>query len=49
VFLWGDEVERYESMLQRRKLLWGVIGAILFVGLLSRLFYEGVVPWLPRQ
>lgn len=48
VFLWGDEVERYASMLQRRKLLWSVIGAILLVGLLSRLFYEGVVPWLPR-
>jgi hypothetical protein len=48
VFLWGDEVARYETIKQRRKALWGIIGAVLFIGLLSRFFYEGVVPWLPR-
>jgi hypothetical protein len=48
VFLWGDEVQRYANMLQRRKILWGAIGAILFVGLLSKFLYEGVVPWFPR-
>lgn len=48
VFLWGDEEERYKNMLLRRKILWGAIGTILFAGLLSKFFYEGVVPWLPR-
>jgi hypothetical protein len=45
VFLWGDEVGRYASMLQRRNFLWSVIIAVPFVGLLSNLFYAGVVPW----
>lgn len=49
VFLWGDQVERYSTMLQRRKILWGVIGTVIFYGLLSRLFFEGVLPWIPRK
>lgn len=48
VFLWGDQAERYANMLLRRRILWGVIGTILFAGLLSKFFYEGVVPWFPR-
>jgi hypothetical protein len=47
VFLWGDEVERYASTLQRRRILWGVVVAITLVGLLSRLLFEGVAAWLP--
>jgi hypothetical protein len=38
VFLWGDEVERYKALQDRRKLLWGLIIGILFVGLLSKFF-----------
>jgi hypothetical protein len=49
VFLWGDQVERHSTMLQRRKILWGVIGTVIFYGLLSRLFFEGVLPWIPRE
>lgn len=49
VFLWGDEVDRYAGMLQRRRILWGAIGTILFAGLLSKFLYEGIVPWLLRQ
>lgn len=47
VFLWGDEVERYSSTLQRRKTIWGIIIAVAIVGVLSRLFFEGLMSWLP--
>lgn len=48
VFLWGDEVDRYSDTVQRRKLVWNLIFGILFVGLLSKFFYEGVIPWFPN-
>jgi hypothetical protein len=48
VFLWGDEVGRFDSILQRRKVLWGLIIAVTVGGVLSKFLYEGVSFWLPR-
>jgi hypothetical protein len=44
VFFWGDHVARHERMLLRRKMLWGIIAAVVFLGPLSSLLYEGVSP-----
>jgi hypothetical protein len=42
VFLWGDEVERYNGVLQTRRIIWGVI-ITLIVGALSTFLYTGLV------
>ncbi len=43
VFLWGDEVERYNKMLQTRRIVWAlIIGGIVF-GVLSKFLYTGLV------
>ena len=42
VFLWGDEVERYNRILQTRRIVWGIIIA-LTVGVLSKFLYTGLV------
>ena len=47
VFLWGDEEQRYASLLQRRKTLWGIIIGVPVVGLLANLLIIGVASWLP--
>jgi hypothetical protein len=48
VFLWGDEVERYASLVQRRKIIWNIIVGVTVVGVLSKFFFEGLSYWLPR-
>jgi hypothetical protein len=48
VFLWGDEVERYASTLQRRKAMWGIIVSVTVVGVSSRFFSEDLSSWLPH-
>jgi hypothetical protein len=48
VFLWGDELERYNAVLQRRRVLWSVIVGILVVGVLGKLLSEGVLSWIPK-
>jgi hypothetical protein len=48
VFLWGDEVDRYSNVVQRRKIVWNIIIGIAVVGVLSKLLYEGLSLWLPR-
>lgn len=48
VFLWGDEVKRYASIVDRRKTIWGIIIAVTVVGVSSRFFFEDVSSWLPR-
>jgi hypothetical protein len=47
VFLWGDELERYTNLLQRRKTLWGIIIGVPVIGLLANLLIIGVASWLP--
>jgi len=47
VFLWGDEVERYANKVQRRKILWSIIGGVTVIGVLSKLFFEGIISWIP--
>jgi hypothetical protein len=42
VFLWGDEIERYNNILQTRRIVWGIIIA-LAVGVLSKFLYTGLV------
>lgn len=42
VFLWGDEIERYNKILQTHRIIWGVIIA-LTVGVLSTFLYTGLV------
>ena len=49
VFLWGDEIERYARVLQRRRILWGIIVGVALIGILSKLLYEGVNTWLPPE
>lgn len=48
VFLWGDEVERYANVLQRRKTIWGIIIGVTVVGLSSKFLFEGISSWFPR-
>jgi hypothetical protein len=48
VFLWGDEIERYARIQQRRKTIWTIIVGVTLVGVLSRLLFEGVASWFPR-
>jgi hypothetical protein len=48
VFLWGDEVERYESRVQRRKTMWGIIISVTVVGVASRFFFENVSSLVSR-
>lgn len=43
VFLWGDEVERYNKMLQTRRIVWNVIIGVAVVGVLSNFLYAGLV------
>jgi hypothetical protein len=48
VFLWGDEEQRYASIVRRRRTIWSVILSVGVVGILSRFFYEGlgaVIGW----
>jgi hypothetical protein len=47
VFLWGDENDRYASLVNRRKILWGVIISLIVVGVLSKFLYEAIALWLP--
>jgi hypothetical protein len=41
VFLWGDEVERYNKMIQTRRTVWNIIIGITVVGVLSNFLYMG--------
>jgi hypothetical protein len=43
VFLWGDEVERYNKMLQSRRVVWNIIIGVTIVGVLSKVLYTGLV------
>ena len=43
VFKWGDEVERYDKMLQTRRIVWGFIIGGIFFGVLSKFLYTGLV------
>jgi hypothetical protein len=44
VFLWGDGIERYASVVHWRNILWGLIVAVTIGGVVSQLFYEGIRP-----
>ncbi len=48
VFLWGDEVGRYEAVRQRRRVLWSIIIGILVIGVVGKLLSEGVLSWVPK-
>jgi hypothetical protein len=43
VFLWGDEVERYNKMLQTRRIVWGLLIGGIFFGVLSKFLCTGLV------
>jgi hypothetical protein len=43
VFLWGDEIERYNKMILTRRIVWGFITGGIGFGLLSKLLYAGLV------
>jgi hypothetical protein len=49
VFLWGDEVQRYATLLQRRKVLWSIIIGVPIIGLLANILIIGVESWLPAE
>jgi hypothetical protein len=40
VFLWGDEKGRYDAVLQRRKVVWGILSSGLVAGVISKVWYE---------
>ena len=42
VFLWGDEVERYNKMLQTRQMVRNLIVGGIFFGVLSKVLYAGL-------
>lgn len=44
VFLWGDEIERYNKMLQTRRIVWGIIISLAIVGVFSKLLVMGLFP-----
>jgi hypothetical protein len=48
VFLWGDEVDRYASVVQRRKIIWNIIIGVVVVGVLANFLFQGMLLWLPR-
>lgn len=49
VFKWGDEIERHDNMVHRRKTIWSILIAVTLVGVVGRLFFEGAVgSWFPR-
>jgi hypothetical protein len=43
VFLWGDEVERYNRLVQRRKIIWNVIIGIVVVSVVGNLLSARVL------
>jgi len=47
VFLWGDETDHYANLMNRRRILWGVIISLILVGVLSKFLYEAISLWLP--
>jgi hypothetical protein len=47
-FLWGDEIERHASRVQRRRILWGLILSLV-VGVLAKLLLEGASSWIPKE
>ena len=42
VFLWGDEIDRYNRTLQRRKALWGIIIGVAVVGVLGNSLFKWI-------
>ena len=48
VFLWGDEQARYDAILQRRKAVWGLVVSVMLVGVLSRLWFDGLSSWFQK-
>jgi len=48
VFLWGDEVDRYNAILQRRRVLWSVIVGIVIIGVLGKFLSEAFLSWIPN-
>jgi hypothetical protein len=48
VFLWGDEIDRNNNRTQTRRLVWGIIVTLLVGGIVAKLLFEGVSPWIPK-
>jgi hypothetical protein len=49
VFLWGDEVESYENLRQRRRLIWGIITGVMVIGVTGKFLSEGFLSWVPKE
>jgi hypothetical protein len=47
VFLWGDEVGRYENILQRRKIAWGIIVGCVIIGVGGKFLSENLLSYFP--
>jgi hypothetical protein len=43
IFLWGDEVERYAAVVQRRRFIWNVVIGIVVVGVVGNLLSARVL------
>ena len=44
VFLWGDEVKRYDAIVQRRKTFWNIVIGIIVVGVSVRCLFLWLAP-----
>lgn len=40
IFLWGDEKDRYDAILQRRKVVWGILISGLLAGVISKVWFD---------
>lgn len=49
IFLWGDEVEHYNKLQQRRKNIWTFILGVMIIGIFSKFLYEGIASWVPKE
>ncbi|MGD9850436.1 MAG: hypothetical protein AB7T38_04130 [Nitrospirales bacterium] len=45
VFLWSDEIERYNKMLQTRRIVWTLIIGGIIIGVLSNVLFTGLISW----
>jgi uncharacterized BrkB/YihY/UPF0761 family membrane protein len=44
VFLWGDEVKRFDAIVQRRKTCWGIVISIVVIGVSVRCLFAWLAP-----
>jgi hypothetical protein len=49
VFYWGDEVGRYDAIVQRRKTIWQIIIGVTIIGVVATFFSTSLISLLPPE